>query len=88
MDKAVIDGIGNVILWLCLAVPAIWIPLRAMAKGPGKENKNQSEEINNEIREERGREVERDTYEDDCLREDKAYLGRIDEHILRQTDQI
>ena len=61
---------------------------RAMAKGPEKKNKDQSEEINNEIREERGREVERDTYEDDCLREGKSYLERIDEHILRQNDQI
>ena len=41
MTKAVIDGIGNLILWLCLAVPGVVIPFRAMAKGPEKKNKGQ-----------------------------------------------
>ncbi len=82
------ERFGHLIIWLVFSGIAIWIPFRAMAKGPGKESKDQSEEINSEIREERGNEVERDTYEDDCLREEHEYLARVDEHILRQNDQI
>ena len=54
------------IFWLVFSIIAIWIPFRAMAKGPEKKSKNQSED---------------DRYEDDSLREDKAYLERMDEHI-------
>ena len=47
-----------------------------------------TKEVNQEIREERGKEVEWDNSENCFLREEKALLNRIDEHIVNQNEEV
>lgn len=48
--------------------------------------KKELEQIEAELRAEKGQEIERDDYEDYCLREDEKFLNRIDMHINSQSD--